>query len=218
LGATDEAHIIRTIEYWDVEQKLYPQYKHCAVLIAEDITSRFLNVVSLFNGLIPLIAIQMQALKVGLARTIVFTKVMDELSRGLVDKDEEAAAAPADRGYWEKRGSKMTVQMADQLLAIAQQFDPSLKLTYNKYYIGFSRDDQPYNFVILRPRKSTINIDAKVGRSEEWDKRIEEADVEALEYDTRYDRYRLALQKDDIANNGQLLKELIGAAYQKRSA
>lgn len=65
LGPTDESHIIRTIEYWDIEKKRYPQYDHCAVLIAEDITSRFLNVISLFNGTMPLIAIQMQALIVG---------------------------------------------------------------------------------------------------------------------------------------------------------
>jgi hypothetical protein len=50
FGATDETHIMRTIEYWDIERKRYPQYDHCAVLIAEDITSRFLNVVSLLNG------------------------------------------------------------------------------------------------------------------------------------------------------------------------
>src|ERR1700704_4732422 len=81
LGPTDEAHIIRTIEYWDIERKRYPQYDHCAVLIAEDITSRFLNVVALFNGMIPLIALQMQALKVGDQSTLLFTKVMDELSR-----------------------------------------------------------------------------------------------------------------------------------------
>src|ERR1051326_6424851 len=65
LGETDELHIIRAIEYWDIERKRYPQYDHCAVLVAEDITSRFLNVISLFNGTIPLIALQMQALKVG---------------------------------------------------------------------------------------------------------------------------------------------------------
>src|SRR3954447_23910970 len=65
LGATDEAHIIRTIEYWDIERKRYPQYDYCAVIVAEDITSRFLNVVALFNGTIPLVAIQMQAFRVG---------------------------------------------------------------------------------------------------------------------------------------------------------
>ena len=53
LGKVDESHIIRTIEYWDIERKRYPQYDHCAVIIAEDITSRFLNVIGLFNGYIP---------------------------------------------------------------------------------------------------------------------------------------------------------------------
>ncbi len=45
LGKTDESHIIRTIEYWDIERKRYPQYEHCAVIVAEDISSRFLNVI-----------------------------------------------------------------------------------------------------------------------------------------------------------------------------
>src|SRR3990172_5435575 len=58
LGKTDESHIIRTIEYWDIERKRYPQYDHTAVIIAEEITSRFLNVIGLFNGFIPLVAIQ----------------------------------------------------------------------------------------------------------------------------------------------------------------
>lgn len=39
LGATDPSHIIRTIEYWNSEKKRYPQYDHCAVIIAEEITS-----------------------------------------------------------------------------------------------------------------------------------------------------------------------------------
>ena len=39
LGGTDESHIIRTIEYWDIERKKYPQYEHTAVIIAEDIPS-----------------------------------------------------------------------------------------------------------------------------------------------------------------------------------
>ena len=79
------------------------------MLVAENITSRFLNVISLFNGTIPLIAIQMQALKVGGNVTLVFTTVMDEMTRGLVDEDEDAAAAPTDRAYWEERGTKATV-------------------------------------------------------------------------------------------------------------
>jgi len=35
LGKVDESHIIRTIEYWDIERKRYPQYEHTAVIVAE---------------------------------------------------------------------------------------------------------------------------------------------------------------------------------------
>ena len=31
------------IEYWDIERRRYPQYEHSAVLIAEDVTTRFLH-------------------------------------------------------------------------------------------------------------------------------------------------------------------------------
>ena len=58
LGATDESHIIRTLEYWDVERRLRPQYEHVAVIVAEEVTSRFHNVIGLFNKAIPLIAVQ----------------------------------------------------------------------------------------------------------------------------------------------------------------
>jgi hypothetical protein len=218
LGPTDEAHIIRTIEYWDIERKRYPQYEHCAVLVAEDIVSRFLNVVALFNGSIPLIALQMQALKVGNHTTLVFTKVMDELSRGVVDEDEDAKAAPTDRAYWEKRGTKTTVQLADDLLVIAREIDPSLELKYNKFYIGLSKAGQPFNFAIFRPRKSTINFEVWVPQAEEIDTKIDQAGIEALEYSTRWGSYRLSLHKADIAKSRELLKQLMQTAYQNRSA
>jgi hypothetical protein len=216
LGPTDEAHIIRTIEYWDIERKRYPQYDHCAVLVAEDITSRFLSVVSLFNGSIPLIALQMQALKVGEHTTLIFTKVLDELSRGLVAEDEDAEAAPADRAYWEKKG-KATVQLADELLGIAREIDPSLDLRYNRYYIGLSKDGQPFNFAQFRPRKNTINLEINVPQSEGIDKKIDESGLESLDYSARWERYRLALHKDDILKHRALLKELMQAAHQSRS-
>ena len=48
LGPTDPSHIIRTIEYWDNERKRYPQYDHCAVIVAEEITNRLYNIIQLF--------------------------------------------------------------------------------------------------------------------------------------------------------------------------
>lgn len=213
LGQTDETHIIRTLEYWDLERKRYPQYDHCAVLIAEDITSRFLNVISLFNGTIPLIAIQMQALKVANNLTLVFTTVMSELTRGLVDEDEDAAAAPSDRPYWEDKGSCETLQLADQLLLLVKAHDPSLELKYNKFYIGLARDGQPSNFVILRPRRNTLNMEPRLPKTEGTDALIEEAGFDTLPYDARWGRYRLSLQKEDLTAKRDALADLIAAAY-----
>jgi hypothetical protein len=216
LGASDEAHIIRTIEYWDIERKRYPQYDHCAVLVAEDITSRFLNVISLFNGTIPLIALQMQAFTVGVHTTLVFTKVMDELKRG-PDETGEPPPLPTDRDYWEKRGSKATVQLADELLGIAKEIDPSLELQYNKHYIGIYKNGQPFNFCSFRPRKSAVNLSIKLTRSDDIDSKIDELGLEALSY-ARWGAYRLSIQKDDIAKHRAFLKLLMQAAYQERSA
>src|SRR4051812_4203192 len=154
LGSTDETHIIRTIEYWDIERKRYPQYDHCAVIIAEDITSRFLNVISLFNGSVPLIAIQMNALKFGDDIALIFTKILDEMPRGLVDEDEEIKEV-TNRDYWIKRGTIETVKMVDEVLEIIKEFAPSFELKYNKFYIGLQRMGSRKTLIFSGPRKST---------------------------------------------------------------
>ena len=217
LGAVDESHIIRTIEYYDIEKKRYPQYEHCAVLIAEDITSRFLNVISLFNGAFPLIAIQMQAFEIGDNMTVVFTKVLDELTYGLVDEDEDALAAPTDRAYWEKTATKITVGWVDTILKSLQTFDSSLDLKYNKYYIGIAKDEQALNFVRFRPKKKYINFEIGLSETDEIDAEIEDAGLD-FNYDKRYGCYRIQLSGDDINTNGEVLTKLSNLAYNRRIA
>lgn len=216
LGSTDESHIIRTIEYWDIEKKRYPQYDHCAVLVAEDVTSRFLNVLSLFNGTMPFIAIQMQALQVGDNVTLVFTKVMDEFSRGLVDEDEDAEAVPTDRAYWEQRATKRTVALADQLLDLLRKFDPILTLKYNKFYIGLAKNGQAFNFVSFRPKKNHTIFELGLPQTAELDNKVDEAGLGTLEYDKKWRRYRLRLTEEDIKSKSEILEELSKLAYERR--
>lgn len=217
LGATDEAHLVRTIEYWDIERKRYPQYDHCAVLVAEDITSRFLNVISLFNGTIPFIAIQMQALTVGEHMTLVFTTVLDEFSRGLVDEDEDAAAAPADRAYWENRGTKATVSMADELFTVVREFDPTVELKYNKFYIGLAKAGRPNNVVEFRPQKNGMTFEVRLKQSSDLQQKIDDAGLDTLEY-SRWGYYRFKLTKDDVRKHGQFLREMIELAIKGSSS
>lgn len=211
LGRTDETHVVRTIEYWDVERKRYPQYDHCAVIVAEDITARFLNVISLFNGSIPLIAIQMRALKLGDDISLIFTTVLDELTRGLVDEDEEVKEV-TNRAYWESRATKQTVAMADQFLEMIREFAPSYDLKYNKFYIGLAKDGQPDNFVYLRPKKNFITVMARVGGESPIIGQLEDAGLE-VEFRVRENRHRVRLTDKEFQKHRELVKQLLKVAY-----
>jgi hypothetical protein len=193
LGATDESHIIRTIEYWDIERKRYPQYEHAAVIVAEEITSRFLNVIQLFNGSIPLIALKMTVYKIGGQYALTFVKVLDEITYGLVDEDEPVSE-PTDRNYWQtKRGTPKTVAMADDLLKLVQEVEPKAALKYNKHYIGLAVDGQPLNFVAFMPRKAHVIMTVKLPKTQETDDILEETGLETLSYDAQFRQYRLRI-------------------------
>ena len=212
LGATDPSHIIRTIEYWDIERKRYRQYEHIAVIVAEDITSRFLNVISLFNGAIPIIAMQMKALKHEDHVGLFFTKVLDQTEVGQVDDDEEVSE-PTNREYWEQRGSKKTVADVDSLLELVHQIDPSLELKYNKFYIGLARDGVADNFVRFRPQKKKVRVEIRLPRDESVDAELENREINYLDH--RSNRYRLALSHEEVAEKREFLLELFRKAHER---
>jgi len=214
LGKTNESHIIRILEYWDIERKRYPQYDHCAVIVAEEITSRFLNVISLLNGSIPLIAIKMEAYRYsGDELALIFTTVLDEVTLGLVDEDEEIKEV-ADRNYWLKRGTEATVKMADELLGFISEFAEGIELKYNKFYIGLAKDGQPFNFVVFRARKTSINVDIKLPYSEEIQNEIEKNKLDDMGYDKKWSTYRLRLTKEDLKEKKAFILGLLQKSYE----
>lgn len=212
LGRSDESHIVRTIEYWDIERKRYPQYDHVAVIVAEDITSRFLNVISLFNGFIPIVAIQMQAFRFGDNISLVFTTVLNEMRLGLVD-DDEAVADVTDRSYWEKRASKQTLAITDSLFGIVASFAPGLSLKYNKFYIGLAKDGQPNNFALFRPKKDWVWFEPKLEKDDATQAKLDEAGLDVVEYDSRGGRYRIRIGKSDLPKHEGIVTELLKLAY-----
>jgi hypothetical protein len=216
LGKTDESHIIRTIEYWDIEKKRYPQYEHVAVIIAEDITSRFLNVISLFNGFIPLIAIQMNAVKIGDNISLIFTKVLDQLSLGLLEEDE-GIEVETDRTYWEQTGTKKSVSMVDDVLAWINDFSPGFKLNYTKYYIGMTENGQINNFIKYRPQKNGIlRLDIRIPKSDEIDEKINSANLDFLDYDEKWSRYRIRVKDTELEKQKDVLIGLLKISYNSK--
>lgn len=211
LGKTDETHIIRTVEYWDNERKRNANYKYAAVIIAEDITNRFFNVISLFNNSIPIIAIQIKAIKYGDEIGLDFTRVLD-----LITPDEEQEAGEVvDKAYWEKRGSKDTVKLAEKVLTYIDEFVEGFSLKFNKHYIGLIQNDIAKLFAEFTPRKETMQIAFKIKKSEETTAIIEDSGLDQLAYDNQWNQYRVRVKERDLIESKDTIIKLLKIAYEE---
>lgn len=214
LGPTDESHIIRTIEYWDIERRRYPAYEHCAVLVAEDITGRFLNLLGLFAGTIPLIVIQLNALKIGNQIVLHFMKVMDQTT--LRRDDETDIVLPgATREDWIERSSAQIVELADAVLAmINAKSKVRFQLNYNKHFIGLREGERSNNFVHFRPRRQFVHVVVRVSNPEEWKEKCEGVGLVAA-VEEPGNRMRVVLYPKDFRNHEGDLAPLVHQAIEE---
>lgn len=150
LGSTDESHIIRTIEYWDIEKRRFPSREHKAVIIAEEITNRFFNVISLMNKSIPIIAIQLNAFKHDDKVFLDFVKVLDIYESP--EDEEDLGLETVDRSYWENKSAKKSIKILDEIIEISKSIYEDLKVTYNKHHVAVGTITK--NFMWIRPRKT----------------------------------------------------------------
>ena len=215
LGVVDESHIIRTIEYWDFERKRYPQYDHIAVIVAEEITSRFFNVIGLFNGYIPLIAIQLNALEVNGFLTLNSTRVLDIQTLGT--EEEDSPALVKDRSYWETKSTKQVLSIVDHIIEVAREIDPRLVARYNKHYVGLGIDGLANNFISFKPRKKHLRLQIKIPLSDETNEVLENSNLQLLDYDKRWRYYQIQIIQGDVDKNKMLLLDLMRQAYALRN-
>lgn len=219
LGSTDASHIVRTIEYWDTERRRFPQYDHVAVIVAEDITARFFNVISLFNGHIPIIAIQVQAIEIKGKVTLVFAKILDRITLGT---DAEDDAEPTDRAFWERTSTPAILELSDRILeTIRQEVDPQAKDNYTKFYIGLFRGGLGStaglgtNCIVRRPKKNHLLLEIRLPLSEDRSAELEESGIEPMSYYVRYKSYRMKLTVRDLEHEDRqaLVRRWIRDAY-----
>lgn len=141
LGDTDESHIIRTIEYWDLEKRRWPQRQHFAVLVAESINRRFFNVIQLLSLSIPIIAIQANIIEAEGKRILHFSKILDIYEE---QEDEVSVTNEVhDENYWRDK-SAWTIENAKALLAIVSPVFDSVELNYVKNYIALTVSNNNY--------------------------------------------------------------------------
>jgi hypothetical protein len=215
LGRVDESHIIRCIEYWDIERKRLPNLDHCAVLVAEEITSRFLNVISLFNGAIPMIALQLNAMQLGENVILNFTRVLDEISSGVAEEEELSEREVTDRQYWLEKGSDISLRLADECMDIIREIDPSLVMTYNKYYMGLRQGNRANNIVVFKAKKKFLRVEIRVVDLDALREELKNSDLEVLGIDRRWGRVKLTLHTGEILAHRDLLKNIFARAYKE---
>ena len=219
LGATDPSHIIRTIEYWDIERRRYPGYDHVAVLIAEEVTTRFLNVMSLMSGTIPLVAIQLDALKVGNQIVLNFVQVLDQSELRIDDIEESSGGGQVDRKFWDQKVGKDRMSMCDDVLAIINESSQTpQELNYLRGYIGLRSNGVVKNYVYIAPTKTRkfSHIGFRNDNAKEWNERFEEAGVTSVS--RRKSRFKITVTPQEFKEHRDLIKEAIDETIKEHGA
>jgi len=211
LGAVDESHIIRTIEYWDIERQRYPTLEHRAVIVAEEITARFFNVIRLLNRAIPIIAIQLSAFQIGDEVILQFIRVLDVYEFG-AEPEEEESAEQVDLSYWQHKTKAESLAAVIAIKDLTPTDSGEPRITYNKHHIALGTTG--YNFCWFHPRRSVSHshMHIKVGAEKrpEIIQKLEAAGIEAENH--RGDSIRLHLTTKEIQEHRQLIAEIIRLA------
>jgi hypothetical protein len=138
LGETDPSHIIRTIEYWDLERWRYPKRSHTAVLVAESINRRFFDVIQLLSRTIPIIAIQANIVEADGKRMLHFTTILDAYQEP--EEESNGVVGIFDEHWW--RSNKPTnVLNAEALVAVTGY---PLEMDFTKSYVSLCFDGRRY--------------------------------------------------------------------------
>jgi len=172
LGRLDESHLSRAVGYWNVERKKYPLYKHHAVVIAECIEERMLDLTKLFKEDVPIIVIKMTAdKKENRIICLKFERIPENKRNDTEENNNNAVKyeskpfkesdiyipfTESDIYFGENKASETEKEMVDKICSLLQKIDPSMKIYYTKNYIGFKKEyyDQ---FVLIEPRCSSVD-------------------------------------------------------------
>ena len=207
LGTTDETHIIRTFEYWDIEKRRFPNYEHTAVIAAEEISGRFFNVINLFGYHIPLIALKVTAYEICEKIALSFTKVLD--TRDIIATAEEnEIALPADRNHWLQIFSQEHLELAEVAIDSITGGEPN----YTKYYIGSKIDGSRNAKLKIWDSKNRVELWFTMRESSEVTEKIANLEIYSR-YVPSERRYGFAIDtEEDLLENLPILQKMFKLA------
>jgi len=208
LGETDESHIIRTIEYWDNEKRRWPQRQHYAVLVAENITRRFFNVIQLLSHSIPIIAIQVNMIESNNQKALHFSKILDTYEE--ID-DGTGIDEIYDELFWKKKAT-WTIDASKVLLEVVGPIFEEPTLRYVKNYIAINVSGNNYFWLHKRSsNKSLLGFRISDDLLEDVTMLLDEANIS---FTQKRNRIRFTVDADMIRGHSDLLIRIAGHVKQ----
>lgn len=214
LGTLDETHIVRTIEYWLREraQKSNEDYDHIAVLAAENVLgNRFVDVVRFLSRQMPLVLLEIHALKIGDQFTIQFAKVFDGRDTEL---NEVSTVVEATRDSWIENSSQESVLLAEQFFTeILKSIEPDITLTFKQQFLGLRVGNRVNNFVLFNPKRQFLRVRIIISKAEEFGERLKTNGIDV--FATTNGRLKFRLTASGYNSNKSLLSEICRSAYEE---
>jgi len=187
VGDTDPDHIVRTIEYWDLIKRKWPQRQHYAVLVAERITKRFFNVIQILSGAVPLIAIQANIVQSSHGQSLHFTKILDVYEEP--DDETSADGGTYDEAYWKKK-SRDTLDTAKYLQELTKDVYVGSELRFNKYSVSIVSNG--YNQMLVRKRSgNSVLVELRYGGKR--DEILELLESNSVQYSDKHRHFKFQI-------------------------
>ena len=181
LGALDESHIIRTIEYWDIERQRRPTAEHRAVIVAEKITSRFFNVLRLLNRSVPMIAVQLNAFKLDETKIALHAVTVLDVSEETPETYALEQQEKTDRAYWEKKRGSESLALIDKVVSALNPTGAEIRIAYRKIDVAIGSTGTQFAWFYPRKAFGVWRMDIKLtneSRDEQLSK-LQEAGIDA---------------------------------------
>jgi hypothetical protein len=216
LGALDESHIVRAVEYWlrEKSRKAHDEYELVSVLAAERVLeSRFVEVVRFLSQQMPLVLMEISALQLEDRLTLKFTRVFDGRE---AETESVSATAEATRDSWIEATSQESVGLAERIVELLKEIDPGLSLTFKQNFLGLRLGNRPNNFFYFNPKRRFLRVHARTTKAGDFAAKLREAGVDdQLTSDDSWVSFRLTSPL--FEQHRSLLKQLAEACYSESS-
>lgn len=184
------------------------------MIVAEEITNRFFNVIFLMNRAIPIIAIQLNALRLDDAVILNFTRVLDLYESP--EDETDLGAESTDRSYWQGRTNPKSLSVMDQLISIAQGVG-NVRVSYRKYDITLGTPRRHFCWFHPRKKEGYCHLNLRVGA----DNISEVKDIlegAGISFNlNREDALGLSVQAADLRGSEKKIKRVMEIAFASQS-